>query len=230
MTDRQGQVATSAPGVEAVCVSGTDLPSVPGRKPRPHRDRQAAGDRPRRRPPARSGRRRPGQPQAPRRRGAGGLRLRPGGRRLLGRRARTATCRRAGSARTCAPPGWTCATPLLGERWRVGTALFEVTAWRTPVRELRPLLGRPRPGQAVRRARRHRRLPAGARDRRDRCRRRGRGRVPPRPRDHRGDGLPDRHDPEVAGCPSSPRRCTYLPVKDQPKLRAKIDARAAAGV
>ena len=28
--------------------------------------------------------------------------------------------------------------------------------------------------------------------------------------------------------PSSPRHCEYLPVKDQPKLAAKIDARAGA--
>ena len=74
--------------VEAVCVSGADLLALPGRRPNRTRHRQAAGQRSGRRPPARSGRRRPGQPQAPRRRGPGGLRLRPGGRRLLDRRAR----------------------------------------------------------------------------------------------------------------------------------------------
>ena len=89
------------------------------------------------------------------------------------------------------------------------------------VRELRPLLGRPRPGQAVRRARRHRRLPAGAGDRRDRRRRRA-SRSCSAPTTgspwRRPSGSPR---PRSRGCPSSRRRCTYLPVKDQPKLRGQ---------
>ena len=89
-----------------------------------------------------------------------------------------------------------------------------------PVRQLRPLLGRAAPGQAVHRPRRHRRLPAGARDRRRRRRRRRRGGLPARPRGHRRRGASGRSPPSSTGCPSSRRRCDFLPVKDQPKTRA----------
>ena len=51
---------------------------------------------------------------------------------------------------------------LLGERWRVGTALLEVTAPRTPCAKFAGLLGRAAADQALHRPRRQRRLPAGA--------------------------------------------------------------------
>ena len=97
--------------VEAVCVSGADLLPLPGKRPNRSGHRQAAG-RPAGSPSTSSVWTATSRStEAPRRRGAGGLRLRPGGRRLLDRRARPRAARRAGSARTCAPPASTCATP-----------------------------------------------------------------------------------------------------------------------
>ena len=80
---------------------------------------------------ARSGRRRPGQQEVPRRRGPGGLRLRPGGRRPVGRRARPALPpgRFGENLRTS---GLDLTGAVIGERWRIGTALLEVTAPRIP--------------------------------------------------------------------------------------------------
>ena len=87
-----------------------------------------------------------------------------------------------------------------------------------PVRQLRPLLGRARPGQAVRRARRHRRLPAGAGDRR--------ASVPATP--SRSSPAPTTASPsetafrivttEQARLPELAPALRVLPLKDQPKL------------
>ena len=122
-----------------------------------------------------------------------------------GRPSSTASCPPARSAENLRTTGLDLTGAVLGERWAVGTRAARGHRTAHPVRELRPVLGRPGPGQAVHRARRQRCLPAGAADRGARRRRRRRDRVPPRPRGHRRRSLPVvmTHSP---GCPSSPPR------------------------
>ena len=142
----------------------------------------------------------------------------------LGRRA----ARRAGSARTCGRRASTC----VGARARRAVAdrdgAVRGDRLAHPVRQLRPLLGRARPGQALRRARRHRAPTCG-------CSRPARS-APATPSrssfrpDHGitvGAGFRIVMNHQARGCPSSPRRCEFLPVKDQPKLAATH--RATAG-
>ena len=172
----------------------------------PHRHRQAAG-RPAGSPSTRSvWTATCRSTEAPRRRGAGGLRLRPGGRRLLDRRAGP----RAAAGPVRREPAHDRAGPAQRRpRRAVAGRDGAVRGHRLahPVRQLRPLLGRPRPGQAVRRARRHRRLPAGA-ARPARSVPATRSRSSPAPT----TGSPWRRrsgsrPPSSPGCPSSRRRC-----------------------
>ena len=80
----------------------------------------------------------------------------------------------------------------IGEQWRVGTALLEVCGPRVPCATFAAHMGERALGQALHRARPHRRLPRGAGGRRDRAGRPDRGRAPTRPRPHRADVLPGR--------------------------------------
>ena len=77
-----------------------------------------------RRPPARSGRRRAGQPQHHGGEGQAVYAYAQEDADWWVARARPRAARRAGSARTCAPPGVDLRGALLGERWRIGTALL----------------------------------------------------------------------------------------------------------
>jgi MOSC domain-containing protein YiiM len=116
---------------------------------------------------------------------------------------------------------------LLGERWRVGTALFEVTAWRTPCANFARYWGIP---DLVKRFAAHgatgaylRVLEAGELAAGDAVE------IVSRP-DHGitvGEAFRiatfDKHRlPELAPA------LAFLPVKDQPKLAAKIERRLAA--
>jgi MOSC domain-containing protein YiiM len=118
---------------------------------------------------------------------------------------------------------------LLGDRWRIGTALFEVTAWRTPCANFARFWGVP---DLVKRFAAHGATGAylrvletgdvGAGDAVE---------VVSRP-DH-GITVETAFriaTTEQARLPELAPALHHLPVKDQPKLRAKIDARTAARV
>ena len=100
----------------------------------------------------------------------------------------------------------------IGERWRIGSAEFEVSGPRVPCSKLGARMRDPRFPQALRRRRAPGRLPGG-RDAGDRAGRRsgGRGR-PARPRRHRRPGLRDR-----AARPCAPRRTRPRPRRYEPR-------------
>ena len=118
---------------------------------------------------------------------------------------------------------------LLGDRWRIGTALFEVTAWRTPCANFARFWDVP---DLVKRFAAHGATGAYLR-------------VLETGEIGAGDAVevvfrPDHGitvetafriaTAERSRLPELAPALHHLPVKDQPKLRAKIDARAAASV
>jgi len=214
--------------VGAVCVSGTDLPPVPGRKPlRTGIDKRPVHGRVAVHPLGLEG-----DVQVNRRHHGGegqavyayaqedadfwaaelGRDLPPG---RFGENLRTT--------------GVDLRNTLLGDRWRVGTALFEVTAWRTPCANFARFWSIP---DLVRRFAAHGATGAYLR-------------VLETGEIGAGDGVevvlrPDHGiTVETAFRIATTERSRlhelapalhHLPVKDQPKLRARIDARTAAGV
>jgi len=212
--------------LDAVCVSGTDLPSVPGRKPRRTGiDKRPVAGRVAVRPLGLDG-----DVQVNRRHHGGegqavyayaqedadhwvaelDRELPPG---RFGENLRTS--------------GLDLRNALLGERWQVGTALFEVTAWRTPCANFARFWDVP---DLVKRFAAHgatgaylRVLETGEVGAGDAVE------VVARP-DH---GITVERAfriamTEKARLPELLPALRYLPHKDQPKLRAKIDARTGA--
>jgi MOSC domain-containing protein YiiM len=212
--------------IEAVCVSGTDLPSVPERKPvRTGIDKRPVSGRVAVHPLGLDG-----DVQVNRRHHGGegqavyayaqedadfwiaelGRELPPG---RFGENLRTSGLDLRGA--------------VLGERWQVGTTLFEVTAWRTPCANFARFWDIP---DLVKRFTAHGATGAYLRVLKT-------GEV------GAGDavevvGRPD-HGITVerafrivmtqkSRLPELLPALPYLPVKDQPKLRAKIDARTGA--
>ncbi len=60
----------------------------------------------------------------------------------MGRRARAGDPATASSARTSPPPGIDVNEAEIGERWRIGDALLEVAAVRTPCNDFKNWMGR----------------------------------------------------------------------------------------
>ena len=231
MTDRErGHKRACGPSgrIDAVCVSGVDLPSVPGRKPvRTGIDKKPVSGRVAVHPLGLEGdvqvnRRHHGgegqavyayaQEDADFWTAALGRELPPG---RFGENLRTT--------------GLDLRNAVLGERWQVGTALLEVTSWRIPCANFARFWGVP---DLVKRFAAHGATGAylrvvaiggiGAGDPVE---------IVSRP-DHgitveTAFRITTTHTsrlPELASA------LHHLPIKDQPKLRARIDARAAAGV
>ena len=110
--------------------------------------------------------------------------------------------------------------PLLGERWRIGTALFEVTAWRIPCANFARFWDVP---DLVKRFAAHGATGAYLRVLETGDVGAGDAVEVVSPPDHGitvGDGVPDRSPPSSTGCPNSRPPLIYLPVKDQPKVAA----------
>jgi MOSC domain-containing protein YiiM len=214
--------------IEAVCVSGTDLPSVPGRKPlRTGIDKQPASGRVAVHPLGLDG-----DVQVNRKHHGGegqavyayaqedadfwaaelGRDLPPG---RFGENLRTS--------------GLDLRNALLGDRWRVGTALVEVTAWRTPCANFARFWEVP---DLVKRFAAHGATGAYLR-------------VLETGEIGAGDAVEIVSRPEhgitvetafrivmtqKSRLPELAPALHFLPVKDQPKLRAKIEARSAIRV
>jgi MOSC domain-containing protein YiiM len=212
--------------IEAVCVSGTDLPSVPGRKPvRTGIDKRPVSGRVAIHPLGLDG-----DVQVNRRHHGGegqavyayaqedadfwiaelGRELPPG---RFGENLRTSGLDLRGA--------------VLGERWQVGTTLFEVTAWRTPCANFARFWDIP---DLVKRFAAHGATGAYLR-------------VLETGEIGAGDAVAvvDRPDHGItverafrivmtqkSRLPELLPALQYLPVKDQPKIRAKIDARTGA--
>jgi len=214
--------------LDAVCVSGTDLPSVPDRKPqRTGIDKKPVAGR-----VAVHERGLDGDVQVNRRHHGGegqavyayaqedaafwtaelGRELPPG---RFGENLRTSGLDLTGA--------------LLGERWRTGTALFEVTAWRTPCANFARFWDVP---DLVKRFAAHgatgaylRVLEAGEIGAGDAVE------VVFRPDHGITVGAAFRIAmTEKARLPELAPALHYLPLKDQAKMRATIDARTGAGV
>lgn len=214
--------------VEAVCVSGADLPSVPGRKPvRTGIDKRPVTGRVAVHPLGLDG-----DVQVNRRHHGGE------GQAVYAYAQEDADFWVAELARELPPgrfgenlrtTGLDLRNALLGDRWRVGTALFEVTGWRTPCANFARFWEIP---DLVKRFAAHGATGAYLRVL------------------ETGDvGVEDSVDvvwrPEhgitvetafrivmtqKARLPELAPALHFLPVKEQPKLRAKIDARIAASV
>jgi MOSC domain-containing protein YiiM len=212
--------------IDAVCVSGTDLPSVPDRKPaRTGIDKRPVAGRVAVHPLGLDG-----DVQVNRRHHGGegqavyayaqedadfwiaelGRELSPG---RFGENLRTS--------------GLDLRNAVLGDRWQVGTALLEVTAWRTPCANFARFWGVP---DLVKRFAAHGATGAYLR-------------VLETGEIGAGDAVEIVHRPdhgitvetafriattERARLPELAPAVHYLPVKDQPKLAAKIDARTGA--
>jgi MOSC domain-containing protein YiiM len=211
--------------LEAVCVSGTDLPSVPGRKPlRTGIDKQPVSGRVAVHPLGLEG-----DVQVNRKHHGGE------GQAVYAYAQEDADFWVAELDRDL-PPGRfgenlrTTALDLrsavLGDRWRVGTALFEVTAWRTPCANFARFWQIP---DLVKRFAAHGATGAYLR-------------VLETGEIGAGDSVEIVFRPDHGITVETAFRITmtqksrlpelapalqFLPVKDQPKLRARIDARAA---
>jgi MOSC domain-containing protein YiiM len=214
--------------LEAVCVSGADLPAVPGRKPlRTGIDKRPVGGRVAVHPLGLDG-----DVQVNRRHHGGE------GQAVYAYAQEDADFWVAELSRDLPPgrfgenlrtTGLDLRNALLGDRWRIGTALFEVTAWRTPCAnfarfwEVRDLVKRFAAHGAT--GAYLRVLEAGDVG--------------------AGDAVellwrPDHGitvetafriaTTEKSRLPELAPALHHLPVKDQPKLRAKIDAWTAASV
>ena len=222
----QGRSGHSGPSgrVDAVCVSGTDLPSVPDRKPvRTGIDKQPVAGRIAVHPLGLDG-----DVQVNRRHHGGE------GQAVYAYAQEDADFWVAELDRELPPgrfgenlrtTGLDLRNALLGDRWRVGTALFEVTAWRTPCANFARFWDVP---DLVRRFAAHGATGAylrvletgdvGAGDVVE---------VVSRP-DH-GITVESAFriaTTETSRLPELAPALRYLPVKDQPKLAAKIEARA----
>jgi MOSC domain-containing protein YiiM len=212
--------------LEAVCVSGVDLPSVPHRKPsRTGIDKKPVFGRVAVHPLGLDG-----DVQVNRRHHGGE------GQAVYAYAQEDADFWAAELARDLPPgrfgenlrtTGLDLRNALLGDRWRIGTALFEVTAWRTPCANFARFWGVP---DLVKRFAAHgatgaylRVLETGDIAAGDPVE------VVARP-DH---GITVERAFRIATTqqhllPQLAPALHHLPVKDQPKLRARIDARSAA--
>jgi len=226
----QGRSGQDGPSgrIEAVCVSGTDLPAVPGRKPlRTGIDKQPVAGRVAVHPLGLAG-----DVQVNRRHHGGE------GQAVYAYAQEDADFWSAELDRELPPgrfgenlrtTGVDLRTALLGDRWRVGTALLEVTAWRTPCANFARFWDVP---DLVKRFAAHGATGAylrvletgdvGAGDVVEVVFRPEHGITVERA--FRIATFEKSRLPELAPA------LQLLPVKDQPKLRAKIDARSAARV
>ena len=214
--------------LEAVCVSGTDLPSVPGRKPlRTGIDKQPVRGRVAVHPLGLEG-----DVQVNRKHHGGE------GQAVYAYAQEDADFWVAELDRDLPPgrfgenlrtTGLDLRNAVLGDRWRVGTALFEVTAWRTPCANFARFWEVP---DLVKRFAAHGATGAYLR-------------VLETGEIGAGDPVEMVFRPDHGITVETAFRITmtqksrlpelapalrFLPVKDQPKLRARIDARAATRV
>jgi MOSC domain-containing protein YiiM len=231
VTDRvRGQSGHFGPWgrVEAVCVSGTDLPAVPGRKPlRTGIDKKPVHGRVAVHPLGLEG-----DVQVNRKHHGGE------GQAVYAYAQEDADFWTAELDRDLPPgrfgenlrtTGLDLRNALLGDQWRIGTALFEVTAWRTPCANFARFWDVP---DLVKRFAAHGATGAylrvletgdvGAGDPVELVRRPDHGitvetafRIATTEKSRLPELAPALH---------------HLPVNDQPKLRARIDARTAASV
>ena len=230
MTASSGRSGHLGPAgrIEAVCVSGVDLPPVPGRRPlRTGIDKRAVSGRVAVHPLGLEG-----DVQVNRRHHGGE------GQAVYAYAQEDADFWVAELDRDLPPgrfgenlrtTGLDLRNALLGERWQVGTALFEVTAWRTPCANFARFWDVP---DLVKRFAAHgatgaylRVLETGEIGAGDRVE------VVFRPNHGITVETAFRITMiEKARLPELAPALHFLPVKDQPKLRAKIDARVVASV
>ena len=214
--------------IEAVCVSGVDLPSVPGRKPlRTGIDKKPVAGRVQVHELGLDG-----DVQVNRKHHGGE------GQAVYAYAQEDAEFWTAELRRELPPgrfgenlrtTGLDLRNALLGEQWRAGTALFEVTAWRTPCANFARFWDVP---DLVKRFAAHGATGAYLR-------------VLETGEIGAGDPVEVVFRPDHGIAVETAFRITmtqksrlpelapalqFLPVKDQPKLRAKIDARVATGV
>ena len=161
---------------------------------------KSAGHRPGGRRLDRPGRRRAGRPRQPRRSVQGGLRLRPRGRRHGGSSRSAARSSPASFGENLTLAGVDVTGARIGERWRIGSAEFEVSGPRVPCSKLGARMGDPRfPSASSLAGRPGAYLSVVAPGTRA-GRRRGRRGGSARPRRHRRPGLRDRAArPRTAG-------------------------------